>query len=144
MAASTRCVRSCGGPGPLRAFAPKLLALAALCGALMVAGCAQSPQRASGASRIRTAAPAYREIRPRVVRPRVARPRVDRVLLASQSAPDCDFKEPTGETADANVLARLKLDYERQCYQKAETSLRDRLRLVQTSLRQCEAGRARR
>jgi hypothetical protein len=145
MAASTHCERACASSlAPLRALTSKLLSLVALSCALVIAGCAQSPPRASGAYRIRVAAPVQREARPlqREARPR-PRP-VDRALLASQAAPDCDFKAPQGESADPDVLARLKLDYERQCYRKAETSLRDRLRLVQTSLRRCEAERVRR
>jgi hypothetical protein len=145
MAASTHCVRACASSlAPLRAPTSKLLSLAMLSCALVVAGCAQSPPRASGAYRVRVAAPVQREARPlqREARPRARR--VDRALLAAQAAPDCEFKAPQGETADADVLARLKLDYERQCYRKAETSLRDRLRLVQTSLGRCEADRVRR
>jgi hypothetical protein len=34
---------------------------------------------------------------------------------------------------DPNEWARLKLDYERQCYQEAEKAARDRLRLLQAS-----------
>jgi|SRR5919197_1315813 hypothetical protein len=129
---------------PLRALTSKLLPLMALSCALVVAGCAQSPPRAAGAYRVRVAAPVRREARPlqREARPR-PRP-VDRALLTAQVAPDCEFKAPSSETADPDVMARLKLDYERQCYRKAETSLRDRLRLVQTSLRRCEAERIRR
>ena len=102
-------------PALIRDFSPQLgrasamgfWTLGPVVGSLVVAGCAQSPPRASGAYRVRVSAPVQREARPR------PRP-IDRALLAPQAAPDCDFKEPQGDTADPNVLARLKLNYERQ------------------------------
>jgi len=56
------------------------------------------------------------------------RPRpVDLALLAPQPAPDCNFDEPVAKTVDQDQWARLKLDYERQCYQNAEKIVRERL-----------------
>jgi hypothetical protein len=146
MAALIRCVRANAGRwGPLRAGGPRLLTLAVISGALVAAGCAPSPERMSRTYRTQLAAPVHRDKPPRVRRAEVRRVevrRVDKALLAPQPAPDCEFKQPSGETADAEVLARLKLAYERHCFQKAELSLRERLRRVQTAIGRCEAGRA--
>jgi hypothetical protein len=87
--------------------------------ALTLAGCASnSAQRESGADPHR-----YSELRIR---------RPDRALLAPQSAPNCELKEPeNSKPVDPDQLARLKLDYELQCYKRAEQLVRDRLRLLQ-------------
>lgn len=108
----------------------KLSCLAISC-AMAVAACAPTAQRLPDADTIHAAAPVERHAKPRV------RP-VKRALLVSPSAPDCEFKDSELETADPNLWARLKLDYERQCYRKAEVSVRNRLRLLQASLRTCE------
>ena len=50
-------------------------------------------------------------------------------LLAPQQSPDCEFKSTNSTAIDPNQSARLKIDYERQCYQDAEKIARDRLRL---------------
>jgi hypothetical protein len=81
-----------------------------------------SAQRDIKASAIHAAAYAH----PRRIR------RSDRALLAPQPAPDCELKGPDLETADADLWAREKLDYERRCYQQAEISARNRLHLLQT------------
>jgi hypothetical protein len=44
-----------------------------------------------------------------------------------EPAPDCQFKGPEPETVDADQWARLKLDYERYCYEQAEEADRKRL-----------------
>jgi hypothetical protein len=41
--------------------------------------------------------------------------------------PDCEFKGPEPDTVDADQWARLKLDYERHCYEQAEEADRKRL-----------------
>jgi hypothetical protein len=41
--------------------------------------------------------------------------------------PDCEFKGPEPDTVDADQWARLKLDYERHCYERAEEADRKRL-----------------
>jgi len=56
-----------------------------------------------------------------------------RVLLASQSAPNCELAGPEPETIDADLWARLKIDYERHCYKQAELLARKRLRQLLTS-----------
>jgi hypothetical protein len=96
-----------------------------------VAGCAQNPtQREFQADPNHAAAPvqSYPEVRIR---------RPDRALLVPQPAPDCELKGSDLKTVDPDQWARLKLDFERQCYQRAEKIARDRLRLLQASSR-CE------
>jgi hypothetical protein len=44
-----------------------------------------------------------------------------------QPAPDCEFKGSEPDTVDADQWARLKLDYERHCYEQAEEADRKRL-----------------
>ena len=66
-----------------------------------------------------------------------------RPLLEPQPAPDCEFRESNLKTVDSDAFARLKLDYERECYRRAEKLARDRLRLLQHSNR-CEIRPVRR
>jgi hypothetical protein len=120
-----------GGLGALSALAPKLLTLSALSLAIALAGCAQnSAQHEVKADPIEAAAPALGYPDFRIHRP-------NRALLLSQPAPDCEFRATELKTVDPDQWARLKLDYERQCYQQAEKKVRDRLRLLQASSR-CE------
>jgi hypothetical protein len=129
---ASRGVRSgTGGLGALSALAPKLLSLAALSLAMALAGCAQhSAQQDVKADPIEAAAPPQGHPDFRIRRP-------NRALLMSQPAPDCEYRGTELKTVDPDQWARLKLDYERQCYQRAEKTVRDRLRLLQASSR-CE------
>jgi len=97
-----------------------------LLGAL--AGCAPSPgpEAAQAAS---TPTPAETQ------KPQICQP--DSALLAPQVAPDCVFGRPDLKTLDPEQWARLKVEYERQCYQRAERSVRERLRQLQASMK-CE------
>ena len=58
-------------------------------------------------------------------------------LLKPQPAPDCDYKavatDPKGD--GAAEAARVKLDYERQCYKHAEMIARERLVKLQTAMK---------
>jgi hypothetical protein len=63
--------------------------------------------------------------------------RPDRALLAPQPAPDCAFRRSDLKTLDPDLWARLKIEYERECYQTAERVARKRLRLLQAANR-CE------
>ncbi len=125
---ASRGVRSgTGGLGALAALAPKLLTLAALSLAMAVAGCAQhSTQHEVKADPIEAAAPPHGYPDVRIRRP-------NRALLVS---PDCEFRSTELKTVDPDQWGRLRLDYERQCYQQAEKKVRDRLRLLQAS--RCE------
>ena len=122
-------------PGPA-SLVPKLLTISVVFCALAVAGCARNPvhrefnpvQHEVRAAPVRT----HRHTEPRrYSEPRIHRP--DPTLLAPQPAPDCEFKRTNVEAVDPNEWARLKIDYERQCYQDAEKTARDRLRLLQAS-----------
>jgi hypothetical protein len=72
--------------------------------------------------------------------PQVCRP--DRTLLVPPRAPDCGFGHSDLKTLDPDQWARLKIEYERKCYQTAERSVRERLRLLQAANR-CKANGAR-
>jgi hypothetical protein len=62
-------------------------------------------------------------------------------LLVPQSAPDCVFRRAELKTIDPDQWARLKIEYERQCYQNAEKTVRERLRRLQAANR-CESKQA--
>lgn len=112
---------------PLRTLARTLLMLTALPSALAVAGCSAAVvSREVADYATATAAPAHRYAAPHSHR--------FRALLAPQPAPDCEFKGSDVGTLDKDLWARLKLDYERHCYQHAETLVRDRLRQLQQQL----------
>jgi hypothetical protein len=68
--------------------------------------------------------------------------RPDRALLAPQPAPDCGFAWSNLKTLDPDQWARLKLEYERKCYQNAEKIARERLRQLQAAIA-CEVESAR-
>jgi hypothetical protein len=112
------------------AIAPRIacrLALAlALSGAL--AGCAPSPGPEAAQAQPASAIAEMRETQ-------ICRP--DSALLAPQSAPDCVFGRPDLKTLDPEQWARLKVEYERQCYQRAERTVRERLRQLQAAMK-CE------
>jgi hypothetical protein len=75
---------------------------------------------------------------PRAEAQQVAVCRPDSALLVPQSPPDCVFGRPDLKTLDPDQWARLKVEYERQCYQRAERAVRERLRQLQAANR-CEA-----
>ena len=64
-------------------------------------------------------------------KPVIRRP--DAALLAPQPAPDCELTRSGVSAVDPNEWARLKLEYERQCYQDAEKAARERLSQLQAS-----------
>lgn len=115
-----------------------LLILPAIVCAIGLASCAQNtaqpgieanhaPVPIHSRAQIATRAHHYNQKRPR---------RLDLALLAPQPAPDCKFDEPVSKTVDPDQWMRLKLDYERQCYQHAEKVVRERL----VSLQQAVGG----
>jgi hypothetical protein len=135
-AAKTRLRLPC-----LASSAAKLLAISVVICALAVAGCARHPvqrefnpvRQEVRAAPVRAPARAHRYTEPRrYAEPLIHRP--DPSLLAPQPAPDCEFKRTDVGAVDPNEWARLKIDYERQCYQDAEKIARDRLRLLQASI----------
>jgi hypothetical protein len=72
--------------------------------------------------------------------PQICRPA--RTLLVPPHAPDCSFDRAELKTLDPDEWARLKVEYERKCYQTAERTVRETLRLLQAANR-CEAGATR-
>ena len=126
----------------LRSACPRSLALTILAslGVLSLAGCARDPGQ-------REVSPALREARPhpvrvaarprraaeqiRYVQPKIRRP--DLALLSPQPTPDCEFKRSDVKTVDPEEWGRLKVEYERQCFQDAEKAARERLVLLQAS-----------
>jgi hypothetical protein len=58
----------------------------------------------------------------------------DKALLEPQPDPDCRFK-------GASTDERQKLDYQQQCYRKAEIAVHERLRELQKSVGKIEAVR---
>jgi hypothetical protein len=96
---------------------------------LLLAACAPNPAPETTQAAI---APSRADVKQSAV----CRP--DPSLLVPQSPPDCVFGRPDLKTLDPDQWARLKLEYERQCYQRAERNVRERLRLLQAASR-CEA-----
>jgi hypothetical protein len=106
--------------------------------ALSVAGCARNTvqpevnvaQPAAGATTVHSAARAhkYSEV-VRYVQPKIHAP--DPALLAPLAEPNCGFKRSDFKTVDPEEWGRLRLEYERSCYQDAERAARERLTLLQ-------------
>jgi len=59
--------------------------------------------------------------------------RTNRTVFAQPPAPDCEFKGSGLHTVDPDQWARLKLDYERNCYEQAEALARKRLQQLLAS-----------
>lgn len=98
--------------------------------AFVLAGCAQaSPSEPAPAA---TAPQAHAEAR--ICRPEAA-------LLLPQPSPDCVFRRGDLKTADPDLWAKLKIEYERQCYERAERQVRERLAQLQAASR-CETEAA--
>jgi len=120
----------------LAPLAPTLLTISVMACATTLAGCARNPaQRDLHAARheIRAVPVYFEPHRSRYGSLRIHRPPA--ALLAPQPEPDCEFKGARVEPMDPTALARLKLDYERRCYKNAERAVRERLRLLQASVR---------
>jgi hypothetical protein len=124
----------------LKSLAPKLLIVGVILSSMSLAGCARGPaQRETGpalhedkASAVRAPVQTRRYAEPtRYADPKFRRP--DPALLSPQPAPDCEFKRSDLKTVDPDEWARLKVEYERQCYQNAEKAARERLALLQAS-----------
>jgi hypothetical protein len=135
-------------PNGPRALRSKLLMISVTVLALGLAGCARNPPpRESGLvqrqvrttpvrlySRARVHSEAQKHVELRIRRP-------DPALLAPQPTPNCEFKRADIKAVDPDEWARLKIEYERQCYQEAETAARERLSRLQGSAA-CEIERA--
>jgi hypothetical protein len=124
----------------LTSLARKLLTVCAIFCAMSFTGCARNPaqREVSPALHEDKASPVRAPVRPRryaepyrYAEPKIRRP--DLALLSPQPAPDCELKRSDLRTVDPDVWARLKVEYERQCYQNAEKAARERLALLQAS-----------
>jgi len=80
-------------------------------------------------------------LRPRSPTKPPARARPDPALLAEPQAPDCAFKG-TWSNPPTPEETRQKLDYEAQCWRKAEGIARARLTALQDAVRQMIKGTA--
>ena len=124
----------------LKSLAAKLLTVGVIFCSMSFAGCARNPAQ-------REVSPALHEDKPSPVRAplhtrryaqptRYAEPKIRRpnlALLSPQPAPDCELKRSDLRTVDPDEWARLRVEYERQCYQNAEKAVRERLALLQAS-----------
>jgi hypothetical protein len=124
----------------LTSLAAKLLTVCVISCSVSLAGCARDPaQREMSpalhedkASPVRAPVRTRRYAEPtRYAEPKIRRP--DPALLSPQPAPDCELKRSDLSTVDPAEWARLKVEYERQCYQNAEKAVRERLVLLQAS-----------
>lgn len=149
----------------LHSVVQTLLALAAASLVLTIAACSSNSaqQRSASVQAANQASSQIRSTRERwsrersaaycaaVLHPRPGRQahRSDRTLVAHQTVdesvrepihepppPDCTFKGPDPDTVDADQWARLKLDYERHCYEQAEEADREQLEQLLAS-RKC-------
>ena len=135
----------------LASFVPKRLVLSVMACAVTLAGCACNPYQ-GGFQQIRYEGDAVASRMPASAHGSRRHPhfwfsdlwfcRPDAALLVPQQAPDCEFKGADNKVMDPDELARMKIDYERQCYRKAEKAARDRLSLLQAS-NVCTIGPAR-
>jgi hypothetical protein len=101
----------------------------ALACVLLVSGCAGSaPQPETRSEPVRTPAQMCH---------------IDRALLTPVHAPDCGFGRADLKTVDPEQWTRLKLEFERKCYQSAEKTARERLRRLQAAAK-CEVESAQR
>ena len=60
---------------------------------------------------------------------------IDRALLVPAHAPDCGFGRSDLKTLDPDQWMHLKFEFETKCYQRAEKTVRDRLRQLQVASR---------
>jgi hypothetical protein len=117
----------------------RTLAISVVICAVTAAGCARNPApRELDAARheIKASRPAAISRAPRSEPRRFSELRINRpdpVLLTPQPAPDCELKRSNAGAVDPDQWARLKVEFERECYQKAEKAARDRLALLQAA-----------
>jgi len=126
----------------LKSLVPKLLAISAVTCAMALAACARNPlQRELNVARhdvgsapvCKPARPRFFNVATRHTESRTRRP--DPALLEPQLAPDCEYKKTDIKAVDPDEWARLKTEYERQCYRDAERVARERLGELQAVVR---------
>lgn len=120
----------------------KLFAFAVVACAAALAACARdtAQHELTPVQRTARAAPVCPPSRPRIysearrtAEPRSRRP--DPALLEPQLAPSCEFKRADIKAVDPDEWARLRSEYERQCYLDAERLARERLSQLQDAVR---------
>jgi len=146
-------------PNGLLSLPPKRRVISVVVLAIGLGGCARNPayrefhpvQREIRATHVRLPSRAHihtekrpepkqvaKQEAPQPAELRVRRP--DPVLLTPQPAPNCEFNRADIKAVDPDLWGRLKAEFERQCYQDAEKSARDRLSRLQASST-CEVER---
>jgi hypothetical protein len=98
-----------------------------------LSGCASDPSPRALSHRSDVASSPRPKLAHRRSTPRT--PTVDAALLAEQPAPDCEYARADQASVDPSEWARIKLDYEKQCYKAAEELSRKRLILLQQAQR---------
>ena len=119
----------------------KLLNFCVISFAMAVAGCAQNPgprDVAANPPQVKTASPSAvppvrRYSGRHYLQARIRK--LDPALLAPQPPPNCEYKKSNLKTVDPEEWARLKSEYELQCYRETEQATRTRLGLLQLSVR---------
>jgi hypothetical protein len=123
-----------------KSSAPACVTACAILCALLATGCAQQPAKreAKTVERSVKAAPVRAAVRtdhqPETSFAGLLIRRPEPALLAKHPAPDCEFDGSNVRAVDPNEWARLKIDYERQCYKDAEKAARERLTALQASI----------
>ena len=124
----------------LLSLSPKLLAISVAVLAMGLGGCARNAAHSDpNLVQRKVKAPPVRaplNARPHAEAPKLTELRVrrpDPELLAAQPAPNCEFGRADVKAVDPDEWARLKAEYERQCYRDAEQVARERLIQLQAS-----------
>jgi len=129
-------------PIAIAPLGPRLVAVALMAGAMTLAGCARHAAtrdlHPGWHKNIAQVVDTRQRAGPDLGRRRSTQRRVrwpDTALLAPQQGPDCEFRGANIGAMDASELARLKIEFERQCFQDAERAARDRLNSLQAAVR---------
>jgi hypothetical protein len=110
---------------------PKLINLCAITFTLAISGCAGNapqPETRPGAASLTGA--------------EAPKCHIAHALLVLPPAPDCGFGRSELKTVDPDQWARLKLEFERKCFQHAEKMVRERLRQLQAATNRCGTEQA--
>jgi len=135
VARAGRLLRVTEGPGRSVArrdrrtsLADRLPNLGAIICTLAISGCAgNAPQPETHAEPSRSGAAAPGAVSQMC--------HIDRALLVPAHAPDCGFGRSDLKTLDPDQWMHLKFEFETKCYQRAEKTVRERLRQLQVASR---------